>query len=285
MTATQVLVTIIVLVVIAALGYGIWFVTRRRALQNRFGPEYDRAVAEGDSRLAAERELRERERRHAELEIKELSPESRARYAGKWEEIQARFLDDPSGAVRDADALVTELVAERGYPTGDYEQHLAHLSVEHARTIGHYRDAHEISQLSQRGEATTEQLRQAVVHYRTLFSELLGTDVTPGNGRHDAVRSDAVRADAARTDAARTDAARTDAADTVADRPVDREDHAEAAARAAEHDAEHVTGFDDPEARHDAELHRADDDDAVDGVPAQRTGGRLPHPHDTRSRS
>ncbi|WP_433608742.1 hypothetical protein ACQP2P_36360 [Dactylosporangium sp. CA-139114] len=265
MTATQVLVTIIVLVVIAALGYGIWFVTRRRALQNRFGPEYDRAVAEGDSRLAAERELRERERRHAELEIKELSPQSRARYTSKWEEIQARFLDDPSGAVRDADALVTELVAERGYPTGDYEQHLAHLSVEHARTLGHYRDAHEISQLSQRGEATTEQLRQAVVHYRTLFSELLGTDVTPGAAHHDA--------------------ARRDAADTVADRPADREDHAEAAARAAEHDAEHVTGFDDPGARHDAELHRADDDDALDGVPAQRTGGRLPHPHDTRSRS
>src|SRR3954464_6753848 len=179
MTATQVLVTIIVLVVIAALGYGIWFVTRRRALQNRFGPEYDRAVADGDSRLAAERELRERERRHAELEIKELSPQSRARYPSQWEEIQARFLDDPAGAVRDADALVTELVTERGYPTGDYEQHLANLSVEHARTLGHYRDAHEISQLSERGEATTEQLRQAVVHYRTLFAELLGTD-TPG---------------------------------------------------------------------------------------------------------
>ncbi|MEU7868628.1 hypothetical protein [Dactylosporangium sp. NPDC049140] len=252
MTATQVLVTIIVLVVIAALGYGIWFVTRRRALQNRFGPEYDRAVAEGDSRLAAERELRERERRHAELELKELSPESRARYTSKWEEIQARFLDDPAGAVRDADALVTELVAERGYPTGDYEQHLAHLSVEHARTIGHYRDAHEISQLSDRGEATTEQLRQAVVHYRTLFSELLGTDVTP----------------------------------TASDRAED----AEPAARAAEHDAEHVTGFDDPEARHDAALHRADDEvddepaaDVANDVPAQRNGGDVPH--DTRSRS
>jgi hypothetical protein len=260
MTATQVLVTIIVLVVIAALGYGIWFVTRRRALQNRFGPEYDRAVAEGDSRLAAERELRERERRHAELEIRELSPESRARYTTKWEEIQARFLDDPAGAVRDADALVTELVAERGYPTGDYEQHVAHLSVEHARTIGHYRDAHEISQLSDRGEATTEQLRQAVVHYRTLFSELLGTDVTPTAGD---------RADAGLATAG------------------DRADDAEPAARAAEYDAEHVTGFDDPQARHDAALHRADDDepaaDVVDDVPAQRNGGDVPH--DTRSRS
>ncbi|GGM59643.1 hypothetical protein ACFFX1_04435 [Dactylosporangium sucinum] len=179
MTATQVLLTIIVLLVIAALGYGIWFVTRRRALQQRFGPEYDRAVAEGDSRLAAERELRERERRHAALELRELDPAARTRYATSWEEIQARFLDDPSGAVRDADALVSELIAERGYPTGDYDEQVATLSVEHARTLGHYRDAHEISGLSERGEATTEQLRQAVVHYRTLFAELLGTDETP----------------------------------------------------------------------------------------------------------
>ncbi|WP_238017751.1 hypothetical protein KZZ52_48915 [Dactylosporangium sp. AC04546] len=176
MTATQVLLTIIVLLVIAALGYGIWFVTRRRALQQRFGPEYDRAVAEGDSRLAVERELRERERRHATLELRELDPAARTRYAASWEEIQARFLDDPAGAVRDADALVTELIAERGYPTGDYDEQVATLSVEHARTLGHYRDAHEISGLSERGEATTEQLRQAVVHYRTLFASLLGTE-------------------------------------------------------------------------------------------------------------
>ncbi|GAA0742021.1 hypothetical protein Drose_28280 [Dactylosporangium roseum] len=181
MTATQVLLTIIVLVVIAAIGYGIWFVTRRRALQHRFGPEYDRAVAERESRLAAERELRERERRHAALELRELEPEARTRYATAWEEIQARFLDDPAGAVRAADTLVTELIAERGYPAGDYEEQVADLSVEHARTLGHYRDAHEISLLSDRGEATTEQLRQAVVHYRALFSDLLGADATPGD--------------------------------------------------------------------------------------------------------
>jgi hypothetical protein len=180
MTTTQVLVTIVVLLVIAAIGYGIWFVTRRRALQHRFGPEYDRAVADGDSRAAAERELRERERRHAELELRDLAPEARTRYATAWEEIQARFLDDPTAAVRDADALVTELIAERGYPAGEYEEQVAHLSVEHARTLGHYRDAHEISLLSDRGEATTEQLRQAVVHYRTLFAELLGTDTPLG---------------------------------------------------------------------------------------------------------
>src|SRR4051812_16419106 len=146
MTTTQVLITVIVVIVIAALGVGVWFVTRRRALQHRFGPEYDRAVAEGDSRLAAERELRERERRHAELELRDLDPEARQRYTTRWEEIQARFLDDPATSVNEADALVTELIAERGYPTGDYEEHLSHLSVEHANTLGHYRDAHEISQ-------------------------------------------------------------------------------------------------------------------------------------------
>src|SRR3954469_9879490 len=160
MSSTSVVILVVVIVVILAIVAALVMVSRRRALQHRFGPEYDRAVAEGDSRTAAERELRERERRHAELELRDLTPEARTRYTAAWEEIQARFLDDPAGAVRDADTLVTELIAERGYPTGDYEEHVAHLSVEHARTLGNYRDAHEISLLSDRGEATTEQLRQ-----------------------------------------------------------------------------------------------------------------------------
>ena len=181
MTSTQVAITIVVLLAIVALGFALWAVTRRRALQHRFGPEYDRTVSERDSRGAAERELRERERRHAELTLRELDPESRQRYASSWEQIQARFLDDPSAAVREADELVTGLVAERGYPTDNYDEQLKRLSVEHARTLGHSRDAHEISQVSERGEATTEQLRQAVVHYRALFADLLGADPTPGS--------------------------------------------------------------------------------------------------------
>jgi hypothetical protein len=175
MSSTQVVLIIVVLLVILAVGAGVWYASRRRALRHRFGPEYDRAVAESDSRAAAERELRERERRHDELELRELDPESRERYSASWEEIQARFLDDPNAAVREADELVTRLIAERGYPTDDYDEQLAHLSVEHARTLGHYRDAHEISQASERGDATTEQLRQALVHYRELFADLLGT--------------------------------------------------------------------------------------------------------------
>ncbi|MFC0098067.1 hypothetical protein ACFFKH_11055 [Micromonospora marina] len=176
MSSTQVVVIVIVVAVIAALVAVAVVASRRRALRERFGPEYDRVVAEQDSRSAAERELRERERRHAELELTPLSPESRARYAAAWEELQVRFVDSPAETVGDADELVSRLIAERGYPTGDFSDQIAHLSVEHARTLTHYRDAHEIRQRNERGEAGTEDLRQALVHYRALFADLLGAD-------------------------------------------------------------------------------------------------------------
>ncbi|MGC1212296.1 MAG: hypothetical protein WA890_13640 [Micromonospora sp.] len=176
MSPTQVVVIVIVVLVLAALAAVALVASRRRALKQRFGPEYDRAVAEQDSRTAAERELRERERRHAELELTPLAPESRARYAAAWEELQVRFVDSPAETVGDADELVSRLIAERGYPTGDFSEQIAHLSVEHARTLTHYRDAHEIRLRNERGEATTEELRQALVHYRALFADLLGED-------------------------------------------------------------------------------------------------------------
>ncbi|MGW4297507.1 hypothetical protein ACWEH1_31380 [Micromonospora chersina] len=176
MSPTQVVVIVIVVIVLAALAAFAVVASRRRALKQRFGPEYDRAVAEQDSRGAAERELRERERRHAELELTPLSPESRARYAAAWEELQVRFVDSPAETVGDADELVSRLIAERGYPTGDFSDQIAHLSVEHARTLTHYRDAHDIRLRNERGEAGTEDLRQALVHYRALFADLLGED-------------------------------------------------------------------------------------------------------------
>ena len=179
MSSTQVVVIVIVVAVIAALVAVAVVASRRRALRARFGPAYDRAVAEQDSRSAAERELRERERRHAELELTPLSPESRARYAAAWEELQVRFVDSPAETVGEADELVSRLIAERGYPTGDFSDQIAHLSVEHARTLTHYRDAHEIRQRNERGEAGTEDLRQALVHYRALFADLLGEDPVP----------------------------------------------------------------------------------------------------------
>ncbi|RLP95026.1 MULTISPECIES: hypothetical protein [unclassified Micromonospora] len=177
MSPTQIIVIVlVVLVIVAALAVAVRALGRRRALRSRFGPEYDRVVAEQDSRSAAERELRDRERRHAELTLTPLTPESRARYAAAWEELQVRFVDSPSDTVGDADELVTRLIEEQGYPTGDFSDQIAHLSVEHARTLTNYRDAHEIHLRNSRGEASTEELRQAVVHYRALFADLLGEE-------------------------------------------------------------------------------------------------------------
>jgi FtsZ-interacting cell division protein ZipA len=186
MSATQIVITVIAILALVLVAVVAWMAMRRRSLQQRFGPEYDRAVTEQESRSAAERELRDRERRHAELELKPLSEESRGRYSQSWEEIQARFVDQPNEAVGAADELVTKLIAERGYPTGDYDQQVAHLSVEHARTLEHYRDAHDINLRNERGEASTEQLRQALVHYRALFSDLLDRPDGSRPDTHDA---------------------------------------------------------------------------------------------------
>jgi hypothetical protein len=145
-------IVILIIVVVVALAVAGLLSARRRTLRARFGPEYDRVVAEQPSRAAAERELHQRERKHAELNLKPLAPDARARYAAEWAKVQARFLDD---------------------------ERLALLSVEHGGTLGHYRDAHEISLRNARGEASTEQLRQALVHYRALFAELLGEQPVP----------------------------------------------------------------------------------------------------------
>jgi hypothetical protein len=217
---------IVVLVVIAAIVYGVQ-AGRRKKLQSTFGPEYDRAVADTGSRTEAEKELREREKRHSELELKPLSPESQAKYSADWEEVQLKFVDDPAEAVGTADELVTRLITERGYPTRDYEDRLADLSVEHARTLGHYRDAHEISERNRSGSASTEDLRQALVHYRALFADLLGTDpvsptsvdsaTVPGVGSDDGVRvDDADAVPAQRSDSSDLPVSGTD---TDAERP------------------------------------------------------------------
>ncbi|GIJ24372.1 hypothetical protein [Micromonospora lutea] len=182
MSPTQIVVTVLVILVVVAIAAAVVVAGRRRALRQRFGPEYDHVVAEQESRSAAERELRDRERRHAELELVPLAPESRARYAEAWEELQVRFVDSPAETVGQADELVSRLIAERGYPTGEFDDQIAHLSVEHARTLGHYRDAHEIHLRNSRGEASTEDLRQAVVHYRALFGDLLGEEPPVATG-------------------------------------------------------------------------------------------------------
>ena len=207
-TVTVILI-VVILVIIAAVVFGIQ-VGRRRKLQNTFGPEYDRVVADTGSRTEAEKELREREKRHAEFELRPLSPESQARYQAAWEEVQIQFVDNPTQAVTTADELVTRLIEERGYPTGDHETQMADLSVEHAGTLQHYRDAHEISRRNTAGEAGTEDLRQALVHYRALFGDLLGTDPVPS------VSSDATDASDTRSDGSSAAAGRSDTSSEAA---------------------------------------------------------------------
>lgn len=146
---------------------------RSARLRQHFGPEYERALSQHKSRAAAERELEQREKRVEELEIRPLSAEQCARFGNSWNELQQRFVDDPRVAVSEADLLVKQVMKARGYPVGDYEQRVADLSVEHASVLNHYRAARSIAKASERGEASTEDLRQAMVHYRALFTDLL----------------------------------------------------------------------------------------------------------------
>jgi hypothetical protein len=162
-----------IVVVLAALLWGVVTSRRRRELQEGFGPEYDRTVAEAPSRREAESDLRERRERHDEFDIRPLSPDARERYAQEWEATQARFVDAPESAIRDADDLIQQVMRERGYPVEDFDQRAADLSVDHPDVVENYRRGHELARRTVRGEGDTESLRQALVHYRALFEELL----------------------------------------------------------------------------------------------------------------
>ena len=164
----------------------IWRVRARQrtaALREHFGPEYDRVLSEHNSRARAERELALRHKRVQKLHIQPLSAEQCARFGSDWSEVQQRFVDDPNGAVSDAARLVKEVMSARGYPMSDFEQRVADLSVEHASVIDHYRAARSLAQASEKGEASTEDLRQAMVHYRALFTDLLQMQAQYGTGR------------------------------------------------------------------------------------------------------
>ncbi|BBX26651.1 hypothetical protein [Mycolicibacterium alvei] len=147
---------------------------RSERLQDRFGPEYEHAVETAGGQRAAERELRARERKHNKLDIAELTPESRTRYVEAWGVTQASFVDDPSKSVADADRLVTEVMRERGYPIDDFEQRAADVSVDHPKVVEHYRAAHVLHLAQEQGDIGTEAQREAIVHYRALFEQLVG---------------------------------------------------------------------------------------------------------------
>lgn len=172
MSSGILVVVIVIVVVLVGAALLVPPYLRRKRLRDRFGPEYERTVEQTADRRAAERELAERERRHSSLDLRELTPERKKEFAADWASVQERFVDEPADAVTKADRLVTTVMAERGYPTEGFDQQVADLSVEHASTLGHYRDAHGVAVKHANGQASTEDLRTAIVHYRALFLDL-----------------------------------------------------------------------------------------------------------------
>ena len=174
---SQTLMVIAVAVVVAvALAVVAWIYTqrqRRARLRERFGPEYERAVRETGAPEKADALLEGRVRRVERFKIRPLSREQGQAFATEWRRVQAMFVDDPDGAVASADRLVTEVMAARGYPIEDFDTRAADLSVDHPHVVENYRSARALAQRRQRGEAGTEELRQAVVNYRALFDDLL----------------------------------------------------------------------------------------------------------------
>ena len=176
--STTELALIIAFAVIALTAIAAWLYFRKlrtKKLRAQFGgAEYARAVNEGTSRGQAEAELKDRTERVESLKIRALSTVDRTRFLESWSRVQARFVDGPGGAVMEADQLLGDVMSTRGYPVGDFEQRAADISVDHPLVMENYRTAHEIAARQTRGQANTEDLRQAMIHYRTLFEELVG---------------------------------------------------------------------------------------------------------------
>ena len=175
-TWVWIVIGLVVAIVILGVLISVLRTRRSRSLQDRFGREYDRTVDKAGGRREAEQELRRREKRHDELELRPLSQDARERYLRQWQVTQGRFVDDPPGAVSEADNLVQQVMRDRGYPVEDFEQRAADISVEHPELVEKYRTANGIARASERGEASTEDLRHSVRHYRALFVELLEVD-------------------------------------------------------------------------------------------------------------
>ena len=157
-----------------------WVTTRRKQtkqLQSQFGPEYERTVESADNRKAAEAELAARRERREQLEIRPLSSAARERYVHQWQIVQVQFVDNPYGAVASADQLIQSVMADRGYPVKDFETRAADVSVDHPDVVENYRQGHRLAQKSVDGDGSTEDLRQAMRHYRVLFDDLVDPTV------------------------------------------------------------------------------------------------------------
>lgn len=179
------LIAVIVILSVAVLCLaGALLLRNRRTdrLRRRFGPEYDQAIKENVDKSHAEAALEQRERRVERLRIRPLKPGETAHFTEGWRKVQARFVDDPGGAVADADQLLGDVMSTRGYPVGDFDQRAADISVDHPKVVENYRAAHRIALLHAHGEARTEDLRQAMIHYRTLFMDLVGKPELTSSG-------------------------------------------------------------------------------------------------------
>jgi hypothetical protein len=185
---------VLLVVVVIVLAAALWAAARQRRstnLRQRFGPEYERTVESADDRQGAEHELLDRARRRDRLNIVALPEPARARYADQWRAIQERFIDDPAGSVGSAHSLLDQVMAERGYPTRDFEEQADLVSVDHPRVVENYRAAYAVYTRQREGQASTEDLRDALVRYRSLFEDLLrpeggATADTRGDTRRDA---------------------------------------------------------------------------------------------------
>ena len=177
LSATDITLIVAVAAVVVAGIVGLLLLQRRRTkrLRTQFGgAEYDRALAKGGSRRHGEAGLEGRSDRIESLHIQPLAPGDRARFSASWRSVQGRFVDSPGGAVTDADQLLRDVMSTRGYPVADFEQRAADVSVDHPLVIDNYRKAHEIAVRQGLGHASTEDLRQAMIHFRSLFEDLAG---------------------------------------------------------------------------------------------------------------
>lgn len=174
--ATTVILGVIVVILVLAI-ITVWMERQRahsQKLQSRFGPEYERALEAAGSRHAAEQDLAARQRRVEGFNIRDLTPNDRQQFSARWREAQILFVDEPAQAIAEADRLVNEVMQARGYPVADFEQRAADLSVDHAEVVSNYRAARLLVARNEQRLASTEDLRQAMVHFRALFDDLLG---------------------------------------------------------------------------------------------------------------
>lgn len=165
--------------------------SRSAALREQYGTEYDHAVRNAGNRKRAEHDLISRAEEVKQYDIRPLSASDRDRFRGEWQRIETRFIERPTTAVAEADELVADIMRVQGYPMGDFEKHAAHLSVKHPRVVEHYRSGHKVLGGAP-GSASTEDLRQALLHYRALFDELIGSGAATGDVARDIPRENEV---------------------------------------------------------------------------------------------